>query len=182
MRLRYSSSVVAPMHCISPLASAGFNIFAASIAPSAAPAPINVCSSSMNRMTSFLSRISRITPFRRSSNSPRYFAPAIMLPKSSEMSVLSSSISGTLPETMFCASPSATTVLPTPGSPTSTGLFLVLRERISTTAAISLSLPITGSSSPAFAAAVKSRPYFCSRDLPSSFSSITSASSARGCT
>ena len=35
----YSLSVVAPINCISPLAKSGFKIFAASIAPSAAPAP-----------------------------------------------------------------------------------------------------------------------------------------------
>ena len=39
MYLRYSSSVVAPMHCSSPRDSGGFRMFAASIAPSAAPAP-----------------------------------------------------------------------------------------------------------------------------------------------
>jgi len=38
----YSSSVVAPIHWSSPRANAGFSIFAASIAPSAAPAPIKV--------------------------------------------------------------------------------------------------------------------------------------------
>ena len=42
MYFLYSSIVVAPMHCISPLAKAGFNILDASIAPSAAPAPIIV--------------------------------------------------------------------------------------------------------------------------------------------
>ena len=36
MYLRYSSSVVAPMHCSSPRASAGFSMFEASIAPSGA--------------------------------------------------------------------------------------------------------------------------------------------------
>mmetsp|Transcript_16289 Transcript_16289/g.26884 ORF Transcript_16289/g.26884 Transcript_16289/m.26884 type:complete len:208 (-) Transcript_16289:1304-1927(-) len=40
--LRYSSRVVAPMHCRSPRASAGFRMLAASIAPSAAPAPTSV--------------------------------------------------------------------------------------------------------------------------------------------
>ena len=50
MYLRYSSSVVAPMACSSPRASIGLSILAASIAPSAAPAPTTVCSSSMNRM------------------------------------------------------------------------------------------------------------------------------------
>ena len=42
MCLRYSSSVVAPMHLSSPRARAGLSMFAASIAPSAAPAPTSV--------------------------------------------------------------------------------------------------------------------------------------------
>ena len=50
MYLRYSSSVVAPMQRSSPRASAGLSRFAASLPPSAAPAPTTVCSSSMNRM------------------------------------------------------------------------------------------------------------------------------------
>ena len=33
---------LAPMHCISPLANAGFSIFAASIEPAAEPAPTMV--------------------------------------------------------------------------------------------------------------------------------------------
>ncbi len=49
----------------------------ASIAPSAAPAPTIVCSSSMKVMTSpSASVISFSTALSRSSNSPRYFAPA----------------------------------------------------------------------------------------------------------
>ena len=48
--LRYSSSVVAPMQCSSPRASAGLSRLEASIAPSALPAPTSVCISSMNRM------------------------------------------------------------------------------------------------------------------------------------
>ena len=51
MCLRYSSSVVAPIVCSSPRASIGLSRLDASIAPSAAPAPTTVCSSSMNRMT-----------------------------------------------------------------------------------------------------------------------------------
>ena len=39
-------------------------------------------------------------------------------------------ISGTLPLTIRFAKPSAMAVLPTPGSPMRTGLFLVLRLRI----------------------------------------------------
>ena len=52
MCLRYSSSVVAPTQRSSPRASMGLSMFEASIAPSAAPAPTTVCSSSMKRMTS----------------------------------------------------------------------------------------------------------------------------------
>src|SRR5215469_7178348 len=70
--LRYSSSVVAPMVCSSPRASMGLRIEAASIAPSAAPAPTSVCSSSRNRMMSPRVRISFSTFFSRSSKSPRY--------------------------------------------------------------------------------------------------------------
>ena len=47
----YSSSVVAPMQCNSPRASAGLSKFDASIAPSPLPAPTSVCISSMKRMT-----------------------------------------------------------------------------------------------------------------------------------
>ena len=68
--LRYSSSVVAPIVCSSPRASIGFRIEAASIAPSAAPAPTRVCSSSMNRIVSPRVRISFSTFFSRSSKSP----------------------------------------------------------------------------------------------------------------
>ncbi len=54
------------------------------MAPSAAPAPTSVCSSSMKRMISPCeSSISLRTALRRSSNSPRYFAPASMAPRSS---------------------------------------------------------------------------------------------------
>ena len=67
-----------------PLGVDGFGGLAASTAPSAAPAPTSVCSSSMNRMIRpSESSISRRTAFSRSSNSPRYFEPAIMAPRSS---------------------------------------------------------------------------------------------------
>ena len=77
MCLRYSSSVVAPMQCSSPRASIGLSMLPASIAPSAAPAPTTVCSSSMNsRIRPSAALTSWSTAFRRSSNSPRYLAPA----------------------------------------------------------------------------------------------------------
>lgn len=130
MYWRYSSSVVAPTQCSSPRASAGFSIFPASMAPSALPAPTIVCSSSINRMTlpSCLAR-SFSTPFKRSSNSPRYLAPATSAPISSARTRRPFNPSGTSPLTIRCASPSTMAVLPTPGSPISTGLFLVRRCR-----------------------------------------------------
>ena len=85
MCLRYSSSVVAPMVCSSPRASIGLSRLEASIAPSAAPAPTTVWSSSMNRMTRpSASLISLRTAFSRSSNSPRNLAPAMSAPRSSD--------------------------------------------------------------------------------------------------
>ena len=95
------------------------------------PAPISVCISSMNRMMSPSAPLtSSSTPFSRSSNSPRYLAPAIRLPMSSAISRRSLRLSGTSPLAMRSARPSAIAVLPTPGSPISTGLFLVRRARI----------------------------------------------------
>ncbi len=146
MYWRYSSKVVAPMQCSSPRANMGFSIFPASIAPSVLPAPTMVCSSSMNRIIwpfDFLT--SSKTAFNRSSNSPRYFAPAKSAPISRANNFFSFKPSGTSPRTILCAKPSTTAVLPTPGSPIKTGLFLVLRDKIRTTFRISESLPMTGS-------------------------------------
>ena len=147
MYWRYSLRVVAPMQCSSPRASIGFSRLPASMAPSVLPAPTMRCSSSMKRMMRpplFFTSFS--TAFKRSSNSPRYFAPATSDPISSEKIVLSFRESGTSPLTIRCASPSTTAVLPTPGSPMSTGLFFVLRERIRITFRISSSRPMIGSS------------------------------------
>ena len=57
---------------------------------------------------------------------------------------------------MRCARPSTIAVLPTPGSPISTGLFLVRRCRIWMQRRISSSRPITGSSLPCCARSVRS--------------------------
>ena len=97
MYLRYSSSVVAPMHWSSPRDSAGLRMLAASMAPSAAPAPTSVCSSSMNRMASLVLRSSSMIFLSRSSNSPRYLVPATSEPMSSVSTRLLSSVSGTSP-------------------------------------------------------------------------------------
>ena len=130
MNLRYSATVVAPMHCNEPLERAGLNMLEASMAPSAAPAPTIVWSSSMNKITSPDFSISSMTAFMRSSNCPRYFVPATMSAMSSEITRLFASNSGTSPDAISRASPSTMAVFPTPASPTSTGLFLVLRHRI----------------------------------------------------
>ena len=68
--------------------------------------------------------ISLSTALSRSSNSPRNLAPAMSAPRSSETSRLFLRLSGTSPLTMRCASPSTIAVLPTPGSPMSTGIVL----------------------------------------------------------
>ena len=161
--LRYSSIVVAPTVRSSPRASIGLSIFDASTEPSAAPAPTIVCNSSMKRMiwpcasvTSFKNALSR------SSNSPRNFAPATIAPMSIAMMRLFFNESGTSPLMMRRARPSTIAVLPTPGSPMSTGLFFVRRNRTCMTRRISLSRPITGSILPRRANSVRSRPYFSS--------------------
>ena len=78
---------------------------------------------------------------------------------------LSRSISGTSPSTIRCARPSTMAVLPTPGSPMSTGLFLVRRESTWITRLISSSRPITGSSLPWRASSVRSRVYLLEHAL-----------------
>ena len=61
------------------------------------------------------------------------------------------STSGASPWTMRQASPSAMAVLPTPASPTSSGLFLRRRHRTWITRSTSLSRPISGSIRPSLA-------------------------------
>ena len=80
----------------------------------------------------------------------------------------SRSDSGTSPETIRWARPSAIAVLPTPGSPMSTGLFFVRRQRTWMTRRISSSRPMTGSSSPLAARSVRSTPNFSSAWILSS--------------
>ena len=158
MCLRYSSIVVAPIIWSSPLAREGFKILAASAAPSALPAPIRVWTSSMKRITSLAFLTSSITFLILSSKSPRYFVPATIPVRSREYIFLSFKSSGTSPETILRASPSAIAVLPTPGSPIRQGLFLVRLERIWITLSISFWRPITGSILPSFASFVRSLP------------------------
>ena len=158
----YSSIVVAPIHWISPRANDGFNILEASIAPSAPPAPIIVWISSINTMIFLFFIISSIVLFNRSSNSPLYFAPAIIDVKSNATTLFSRSTSGISPLTIFCARPSTTAVFPTPGSPIKHGLFFILLHNISNNLWFSFSLPITGSNIPSRANSVRSLPYLSS--------------------
>ena len=78
--------------------------------------------------------------------------------RSSEITRLPSRASGTDSSTIARARPSTIAVLPTPASPISTGLFFVRRLRISMVCSISSTRPITGSSSPFSASAVRSVP------------------------
>ncbi len=77
-------------------------------------------------------------------------------------------LSGMSPATIRCARPSTIAVLPTPGSPIRTGLFLVRRDSTWITRRTSSSRPITGSSFPRSASAVRSRPNFSSACIVSS--------------
>ena len=160
MYLRYSSSVVAPIIRSSPRASMGLIMLPASMAPSPPPpAPTMVWSSSMKVMTSpSASVISFSTALRRSSNSPRYLAPATIELRSRPMTRFPFNPSGTSPSTIRWASPSTMAVLPTPGSPMRTGLFFVRRDSTWMTRRTSSSRPMTGSIFPWRASAVRSRP------------------------
>mmetsp|Transcript_154073 Transcript_154073/g.287178 ORF Transcript_154073/g.287178 Transcript_154073/m.287178 type:complete len:232 (+) Transcript_154073:1732-2427(+) len=104
-----------------------------------------------------------------SSKSPRYLVPAKRPVKSNCMMRLPCRKLGPFPSAILCASPSAIAVLPTPGSPIRTGLFLRRRAKTWTARLISFSRPMTTSSSPASAIFVRSRAY-CSSvavlDLP----------------
>ena len=144
----YSSKVVAPTQCNSPLANAGFSMLDASIAPSVFPAPTSVWISSINKIIEpFCLWISFKTFWSLSSNSPRYLAPASNNPRSRIRITLFSNERGTSLFAILCAKPSINAVLPTPGSPINIGLFLVLLDKTWIVLLISSSLPITGSNS-----------------------------------
>ena len=85
---RYSSNVVAPIHCTCPLANAGLRILDASKAPLTPPAPTIVCNSSIKTITLSLALSSSTIFFILSSNSPRYFVPATIFAMFKEMSLL----------------------------------------------------------------------------------------------
>ena len=73
------------MHFSAPVDSAGFSRFdASSVPPDAAPAPMIVWISSMNRIDFGFSASCFSTAFSRCSKSPRYLVPASSAPMSSE--------------------------------------------------------------------------------------------------
>ena len=161
------------MQCNSPLASIGFKILPASIAPSKAPVPTIICISSINIIISPSESLTAFnTAFSLSSNSPRYLAPAISADISSSQIRLFFKLLGTSPLIILCASPSTIAVLPTPGSPIRTGLFFVFLDNILVIERTSSSLPITGSIFPSLARAHISRPYFSKGFLSPSSNSL----------
>ena len=89
-----------------------------------------------------------MTALKRSSKSPRKRVPASSAPVSSAKISASFSASWTSSASSRVARPSAIAVLPTPASPTNTGLFLRRRHRTSMVRCSSSARPISGSSRP----------------------------------
>ena len=85
MFLRYSSSVVAPITCSSPRASAGLSMLRGvhrALGRAGADDGVQLVDED-DQVCRACSRISSITAFSRSSNSPRYFVPATIPARSS---------------------------------------------------------------------------------------------------
>ena len=155
-----SSCVVEPTTRSWPAVRIGLISVARSIVPPVvAPAPTVEWISSMNRIGIGRFASALMTALKRSSKSPRKRVPASSAPVSSEKTSAPSSSSGTSSPSSRVASPSASAVLPTPASPTNTGLFFRRRQRISIVRCSSSRRPISGSSSPARARAVRFSAY-----------------------
>jgi hypothetical protein len=130
MYLRYSSSVVAPMHWISPRASAGLSTLAGVDRPFGA--------AGADQRVQFVDEQDRVlgaADFVHHRLDPFLELAAVLRAGDHHRQVehddpLVGSSSGTLPSTTRWAKPSTMAVLPTPASPSSTGLFLVRRQRI----------------------------------------------------
>ena len=148
--MRYSSHVVEATTFKSPLVSAGLSILARSfeLPWPPAPAPLIICASSINIIVlpCFVSPCK--TSLKRSSKSPRYFEPASIAPISRLYTLYSFKKLGTSSCSILNASPSAIAVLPTPGSPTISTLFLALRPSASASFSNSSVRPIIGSTLP----------------------------------
>ena len=150
MYLRYSSSVVAPMQCSSPRASIGLSSCRRRSSPRCAGADdvVDLVDEQQDAAVALLDLV-------QYGLEPLLELAAVLGAGEQRAEVeredraRSLSHSGTSPRTMRWASPSAIAVLPTPGSPMSTGLFFVLRDRMRMTRRISASRPMIGSSLPA---------------------------------
>ena len=146
---RYSVKVVEPIQRSSPDANAGLIKFDTSILLLIdEPAPIIIWISSINKIALGLAFKASNSAFIRFSKSPRYFVPAISAPISKLYTTQPDNGFGALSLTISHAKPSAIDVLPTPGSPTSRGLFLRRRHKICAVRSISAWRPINGSVPP----------------------------------
>ena len=183
IRSRYSSSVVAPTIRSSPRASIGLSMLPASIAESPpAPAPTTVCSSSMN-VTIWPSEaaISCSTALSRSSNSPRYFAPATIAARSRAIRRLPSGTRARRRRRSAGRGPRPRPSCPRRARRSARGCSWCAGDSTCTTRRISASRPMTGSILPSRARAVRSTPYFSSAlKLPSGSAESTRRPAAGG--
>ena len=127
-----------------------------------------ICNSSMNRITSPSASASSRKLFIRSSKSPRNLAPESIPTRSIAMMRLFRRFAGMEPSATRCARPSTTAVFPTPGSPVSTGLFLVRLDSTWITRSSTSSRPIIGSYAFSATRLVMSVPNFSKAESPSS--------------
>mmetsp|Transcript_139464 Transcript_139464/g.353690 ORF Transcript_139464/g.353690 Transcript_139464/m.353690 type:complete len:219 (-) Transcript_139464:924-1580(-) len=154
--------VVAPITWSSPRESAGFKMLAASIVSRPPLLPISTSEwiSSIIRMIFPLASLTSSTTFLSlSSNSPRRLVPARSPAKSKWTIRFPRRNSGTSSQAMRWAKPSAIAVLPTPGSPMSTGLFFCRRAKIWMVLSNSSARPTIGSMPPSSATVVRSWPH-----------------------
>ena len=127
--LRYSFSVVAPMQCSSPRASIGLSRLPASMLPSVLPAPTMVCGSSMNRMMRpSLALMSFRTAFQALLKLAAEFCAGNQRAHIQREDGAVFQAVRHVAANNALRKPSAMAVLPTPGSPISTGLFFDLRK------------------------------------------------------
>ena len=163
MYLRYSSSVVAPIVCSSPRASIGLSRFEASIAPSAAPAPddrVELVDEQDDLALGVLDVLEDgLEPLLELA--PELGAGDERAEVERDDPLVLERLGDVAPDDAL-GEALGDGRLADPGSPMRTGLFLVRRRRTWMTRRISSSRPMTGSSLPARASAVRSRPYFSS--------------------
>ncbi len=176
MYLRYSSSVVAPMQRSSPRARAGLSRLAASLPPSAAPAPTTVCSSSMNRITcppaSSTSREHRLESLLELA--AELGAGDQRAHVERDHPLVLQALRHVALRRSAARAPRRWPSCRRPARRSAPGCSCVRRERTWITRRISWSRPITGSSLPCLARSTRSMPYFSSAwNFPSGFWSVT---------